>query len=267
MRARALFILWSIALAPVASMAAAPKGTPKVSAPAGFRTPEPRPLTMTRPAQEALPGLMSGGAALALRLATGVFTLGWQPRLLTGDEANAIGVANGKYGFRVGPFAFRDESPLLVTAPRPKDPLILYEYEGSPFCRKVRESALLLDIPVEMRPCPGARAGFAAELQERTGRMTVPYLIDPNNDKEMFESDDIVEYLLDTYGPAREAYDPKALWPLRGAFATTTGTFATLVRGLAGSQRQENARPDNEQMLPLEVEFARAHTRTSLFPS
>ena len=27
-----------------------------------------------------------------------------------------------------------------------------------------REAALLLDIPVELRPCPGARAGFAAEL-------------------------------------------------------------------------------------------------------
>ena len=27
---------------------------------------------------------------------------------------------------------------------------------------------------------------------------------------------DIVEYMLDTYGPSREAYDPKALWPLRG---------------------------------------------------
>ena len=46
--------------------------------------------------------------------------------------------------------------------------------------RGVREAALLLDLPLEMRPCPGARAGFAAELRERTGRMTVPYLVDPN---------------------------------------------------------------------------------------
>ena len=36
----------------------------------------------------------------------------------------------------------------------------------------MREAALLLDIPVELRPCPGARAGFAAELKQRTGRMT-----------------------------------------------------------------------------------------------
>ena len=34
---------------------------------------------------------------------------------------------------------------------------------------------------------------------------------------------------------------------------TTTATFATLFRGLAGSKRQANARPDNEEMLPLEL--------------
>ena len=70
----------------------------------------------------------------------------------------------------------RAVSPLLEGAPRPKAPLILYEYEASPFCRKVREAALLLDITLELRPCPGARAGFASELKERTGRMTVPYV-------------------------------------------------------------------------------------------
>ena len=40
--------------------------------------------------------------------------------------------------------------------------------------------------------------------------MTVPFLVDPNTGTEMFESDDIVEYMLSTYGPPRAAYDPKA---------------------------------------------------------
>jgi len=225
---------------------------PKVTAPANFVAPAPRPLQMTRPSEQ-LPGLLTGGAALAIRLATGVFTLGWSPQLLSGEEAASVGIDKGKYGFTLGPFAFRDTSPLLATAPRPQAPLVLYEYEGSPFCRKVREAALLLDVPVEMRPCPGARAGFASELQQRTGRMTVPYLIDPNAEVEMFESDDIIEYMLSTYGPSRDSYDPKALWPLRGSFALTTATFATLFRGLAGSKPQQNARPDNGEMLPLEL--------------
>jgi len=233
--------------------AMAPIGAgPKVSAPPNFVAPEPKPLTMTRPRAQ-LPGLLTGGMALAIRLATGVFTLGWSPQLLTGPDADAVGIEQGVYGFKVGPLAFRDTSPLLADAPRPATPLILYEYEGSPFCRKVREAALLLDLPIECRPCPGARAGFAAELQERTGRMTVPYLVDANTGSEMFESDDIVEYLLDTYGPPRDSYDAKALWPLQGQFGVITSTLATLVRGLAGSKRQPNARPDNEQMAPLEL--------------
>jgi len=226
--------------------------TPKVSAPAEFVKPVPQPLSMTRP-KEQLPGLLTGGLALAIRLATGVFTLGWTPKLLTGAEAEAVGTESGTYGFKIGPLAFRDTSPLLADAPRPEQPLMLYEYEGSPFCRKVREAALILDIPLALRPCPGARAGFASELQERTGRMTVPYMVDPNTGSEMFESDDIVEYMLDTYGPSREAYDPKALWPLRGGFLLATATYATLLRGLAGSKRQPNARPDNEAMQPLEL--------------
>ena len=157
-----------------AVLALAPLGMvlpPKVSAPPNFVQPTPRPLTVTRPREE-LPSLLTGSLVLAIRLATGVFTLGWSPKLLTGDEAGAIGTATGTYGFKLGPLAFRDTSPLLADSPRPAQPLLLYEYEGSPFCRKVREAALLLDISVELRPCPGARAGFAAELKQRTGRMT-----------------------------------------------------------------------------------------------
>ena len=37
------------------------------------------------------------------------------------------------------------------------------------------------------------------ELRERAGKLMVPYLVDPNNDIEMFESDKIVEYLESTY--------------------------------------------------------------------
>jgi len=227
-------------------------GTPKVAAPPAFKAPTPQPLTLTRPGEQ-LPGLISGGLALALRIATGVFTLGWTPKLLIGQDADAVGIDEGTYAFKLGPVAFRDTSLLLEAAPRPAEPPILYEYEASPFCRKVREAALLLDVTLELRPCPGARAGFANELRDATGRMTVPHLVDPNTGASMFESDDIIEYLLDKYGPPREDYDPKALWPLRGQFAVVTASLAALARGMAGSQRQPDARPDNEQMLPLEL--------------
>lgn len=71
--------------------AMAPIGAgPKVSAPPNFVAPEPKPLTMTRPRAQ-LPGLLTGGMALAIRLATGVFTLGWSPQLLTGVHATHRG--------------------------------------------------------------------------------------------------------------------------------------------------------------------------------
>jgi glutathione S-transferase len=35
---------------------------------------------------------------------------------------------------------------------------------------------------------------------ERSGKMMVPYLADPNTAVEMFESEDIVTYLDETYG-------------------------------------------------------------------
>ena len=54
-----------------------PGRRPQVSAPPGFTAPEPKPLAITDNAQ--IPGLLRGSAALAVRLATGVFVLGWRP--------------------------------------------------------------------------------------------------------------------------------------------------------------------------------------------
>jgi len=221
--------------------------TPKVSKPPDFIAPEPKPLTITR--LSSLPSLFSGALALASRLGTGVFVLGWNIETLFANPDS------GKYALKLGPFSIRDTSTVLGEAPRPAVPLILYEYEGSPFCRRVREMINLLDLTVEYRPCPGARAGFSDELFKLTGRRTVPYLMDPNTGVRMFESDNQIEYLLETYGPRdKSSYDKKALWPITTqAFALQTSVIATQVRGYAGSMRQKNARPDNEKMKALEL--------------
>ena len=226
---------------------------PKVSAPLGFTTPKPQPLTITR--KESIPDLLRGTLALAVRLATGTFVLGWTPVHLSAFGAT-LGreLEDGEYRLRVGPFEYRDESSVLPEGAAPREPFIVYEYESSPFCRKVRECCCLLDVPVEYRPVPGARAGaFAAELAERGGKMVVPYAVDGNTGFAAYESDDIIEYLLSTYGPPRDAYDPLALWPLRGSFAVVTSTLAALARGLPCSTRRPDARNDNERMRPLEL--------------
>lgn len=37
---------------------------------------------------------------------------------------------------------------------QPEQPLKLYEFEGSPFCRRVREVMTLLNLDYEVYPCP-----------------------------------------------------------------------------------------------------------------
>ena len=79
------------------------------------------------------------------------------------------------------------------------EPLILYNMEGSPYCRKVRETLCELDLDYIVRNVPKG-SPQRAELQKRGGKVQVPYLIDPNTGDEMYESDDIVAYLEDKYG-------------------------------------------------------------------
>lgn len=101
---------------------------------------------------------------------------GWKPQLSLKDPED------GSYALKLGPVRLSDSSGVIRgECARPERDLILYEYEASPFCRKVREAMGILDLTVEMRPCPGARySDFSDELEAKTGRRTVPYLIDPN---------------------------------------------------------------------------------------
>ena len=78
------------------------------------------------------------------------------------------------------------------------EPLTLYNMEGSPYCRKVREALSERDLAHVVKSLPKGSPG-RAELVRRGGKMQVPYLIDPNTGREMYESDDIVTYLETQY--------------------------------------------------------------------
>ena len=81
---------------------------------------------------------------------------------------------------------------------RPAQPLELWSFEASPFCRIAREALCELEIPYRLHNVGKNGAGRTAFV-ERAGKMMVPYLVDPNTEKEMFESADIVAYLDRTY--------------------------------------------------------------------
>ena len=83
-------------------------------------------------------------------------------------------------------------------ARHPAKPLELYSFEASPFCRIAREQLCALEIPYVLHNVAKSSPSRAAFI-ERSGKMMVPFLIDPNTDTEMFESADIVAYLDRTY--------------------------------------------------------------------
>ena len=109
---------------------------------------------------------------------------------------------------RLGPLT--DVSSMLASAWRPTTgsryraakapakPLELYSFEASPFSRLVREQLCTLEIPYLLRNVAKGSPS-RAKFVRRSGKMMVPYLIDPNTGTEMFESADIVRYLERTY--------------------------------------------------------------------
>ncbi len=93
--------------------------------------------------------------------------------------------------------------------------LELYTFESSPYARPVKELLCEMELPYILRSCgrtdiqdwilPKIRDALQIEhksllqnrreLQLKEGRVSIPYLYDPNNEIGLFESDQILEYL------------------------------------------------------------------------
>jgi glutathione S-transferase len=96
---------------------------------------------------------------------------------------------------------------------------VLYSIESSPFARLARETLCELEIPYLLKSMGRTKLKESVppplrerlhlevevethnrrELEARTGKVMVPYLIDPNTGEEMFESEAIQRYLERTY--------------------------------------------------------------------
>ena len=128
--------------------------------------------------------------------------------------------------------------------PRPEQPLVLYEFEGCPYCRKVREALTALDLEADVRPCPKGGTRFRPEVRERGGEEQFPYLVDPNTGKEMYESAEIVRYLFASYGTGR---------PPRAYDAGRVGDLGAALAGLPRLGRGVRAAPSRAPRQPLEL--------------
>lgn len=76
--------------------------------------------------------------------------------------------------------------------------LTLYVKTGCPYCAKVLRAGEEMKIDFTLKNI--ADEGVADELIARGGKRQMPYLVDEENGTEMYESDDIIEYLHQRFG-------------------------------------------------------------------
>lgn len=145
---------------------------------------------------------------------------------------------------------------VVGAGPRPSAPLVLYEFEACPFCRRVREALTRLDLEVEVRPCPKGGTRFRGELLQVGGQEQFPFLVDAGAGVSLYESSDIVAHLERRYGA-----EAKGDRPARSGFLATAVLVASgLGRGAAGSR----ARPSRPAEQPLVFEGYEAQPESRL---
>jgi len=122
-------------------------------------------------------------------------------------------------------------------AHRPVQRLELYEFEGCPFCRKVRDALTELDLEAVVYPCPHGGTVHRPKAIALGGKSQFPYLVDPNTGTRMYESDDIVAYLYKTYG----GREPGML--VKGPVATASSMLASAFRPVFGINARSSRQP------------------------
>eukprot|EP00268_Persea_americana_P053632 TRINITY_DN6090_c0_g2_i1.p1 TRINITY_DN6090_c0_g2~~TRINITY_DN6090_c0_g2_i1.p1 ORF type:complete len:379 (-),score=78.03 TRINITY_DN6090_c0_g2_i1:243-1295(-) len=190
-----------------------------IIAPPNFKPPEPKRFAI-RPDKTF--DILSASLALIFRLGTGVFVQGYSASFVSEDE-----IPPGKYALKIAGLTVKETSKL---GPRPEKPIEIYEFESCPFCRKVREIVGILDLDVLFYPCPRNGPNFRPEVSKMGGKQQFPYMVDPNTGVAMYESDDIIKYLVEKYG---DGTTPLML--SLGLLTTLTAGFAMIGRMGKGS--------------------------------
>ncbi len=106
---------------------------------------------------------------------------------------------------------------------KPKKHLELYDIEGGPYCRLVREALTELDLEAVIYPCPKGGKKFREQLKKVGGKIQLPFLHDPNTDQKLYESAEIIAYLFKTYG-RRDVPLKWLLMPLQKASSILSGS-------------------------------------------
>ena len=127
----------------------------------------------------------------------------------------------------------------VMGTPHPNQPvkaLKLYEFEGSPFCRRVREVVTLLNLDVEIYPCPKGGKKYRQIVKEKGGKRQFPFLIDENTGDQLYESQEIIHHLFKHYGktgktPKKFSHYPKL------PYVSALASLANAARGVSINQK------------------------------
>ncbi|KAI6674082.1 hypothetical protein NL676_001988 [Syzygium grande] len=205
---------------PEASTATKPPSSSATFAPPpNFKPPEPKRFGV-RP--DKVLDVLGASLTLIFRLGTGVFVSGYSASFASENE-----IPPGQYALDIAGVKIKETSKL---GPRPEKPIEIYEFESCPFCRKVREIVAVLDLDVIFYPCPRNGPNFRPKVVQMGGKQQFPYMVDPNSGVAMYESDDIIKYLVTKYGDG----NVPVLLSL-GLLTTLTEGFAMIGRMGKGS--------------------------------
>lgn len=133
---------------------------------------------------------------------------------------------------------------VVTAAKQPPLRLKLYDMEGSPYCRSVREALTALGLDAEIYPCPQGGKRFRPEAKRLGGKRQFPLLVDPNTHTTMYESANIIDYLFRTYGGQHTPYTYRP-----GAFRPLFAGLGSALRGMRGIQGRPAKHP--HQLLQL----------------
>lgn len=130
---------------------------------------------------------------------------------------------------------------VVKRAPQPEKPIILYDMEACPYCRRVREALTALHLDVEIRPCPKGGKAFRQDAEALGGKQLFPLLVDENTGSVMYESNDIVAYLFKQY--ANRGVPGYYRSRVYQSVLSSVASAASALRGLRAKPSRRPAKP------------------------
>jgi len=149
---------------------------------------------------------------------------------------------------------------------QPSQELFLFEREGDPECRLVRETLTALNLDVTIMPCPLGGKNIR-RLRHEVKSETVPVLFDANVEEHRTGAEEIIKYLYKQYkgvaAPARSLPNKKALRAskLSSLLRLNAGTTARKTQGaelplkLYSFESSPFSRPVRELLCELELPY------------